>query len=51
MQSYNHIFVRLFTRVAVVGVVTEEVRHGDITTRVKCVWNVIAVDKYSFFQS
>ena len=26
----------------------EEVRHGDITAGVKCVWNVITADKYSF---
>ena len=27
----------------------EEVRHGDVTTGVKRAWNVITVDKYSFF--
>ena len=25
----------------------EEVRHGDVTTGVKRVWNVITADKYS----
>ena len=25
---------------------SEEVRHGDVTKGVKCVWNVITADKY-----
>ena len=29
----------------------EEVRHGDVTAGVKCAWNVITADKYSFFHS
>ena len=28
--------------------VSEEVRHDDVTAGVKCVWNVITADKYSF---
>ena len=28
--------------------VAEEIRHGDVTAGVKCEWNVITADKYSF---
>ena len=31
------------------AVTPEEVRHGDITTGVKRVWNVITADKYQLF--
>ena len=34
-----------------VALFPEEVRHGDITAGVKCAWNVITADKYSFFHS
>ena len=27
---------------------TEEIRHSDVTTGIKCVWNVITADYYSF---
>ena len=31
--------------------ISEEVRRGDVTTGVKRAWNIITVDKYSFFQA